>query len=136
MARAGTVTVRVVGDKALVANIYSKRPGAAAAFRKTNRRFAREVRDLARQFAPVDKGNLRDALTFEMSAQDRIFSVFHDPAFFPDVNYAIFQELGFRHWQSGELIQRAHLFPAYEQKRREYGNAIAADVRRAIGSGR
>lgn len=143
MARLGSVPrgkrkpLQVSGTQGIVANLYASQARIGKGIRAVNRRSARQTRDLARQLAPKDTENLADSLTFQLSPDELVFDVFHDPAFYPDAPYHIFQELGFRHYLSGDFIQNAHLLPAWEAMRVHYEADIRKYVRAAIqGVGR
>lgn len=125
--------LRVTGLKGLVANLHRAKKGTQQQIRKVNLRMARQTRDLARQLAPMDTGNLRESITYEISEGGLVFHVFHDPAFYPDgVNYGILQEFGFRHPISGEFIQNPHLLPAADAMAGTYSAEISRAVRRAM----
>lgn len=128
----GGKPLQVSGTQGVIANLYASQVRIGKHIRAVNRRAARQTRDLARQLAPKDTENLADSLTYELSPDQLVFDVFHDPAFFPGAPYQIFQELGFRHYASGEFIQNAHLLPAWNAMRPHYSADISRAVRAAI----
>ena len=130
MARRGKIVVR--GTAGVIENLQKKQRDFADRIREVNESEAPQVRDLARSYAPVDEGNLRDSLTYELSKQGQVFAVFHDADFYPDEPYYIFQELGFHHWLSGAFIANPHLQPAWEERKNPYRARMAAALRREL----
>lgn len=130
--------LQVEGIKGLVANLYATQQRVVEHVRRATKRTARQTTDLAKQLAPVDEdgphpGNLRDSLTYDLSDGGLTFVVYHDPeAFVEDGPYNVFQELGFKHWITGEFIQNAHLFPAFESMKGPYAADISRAARYAI----
>lgn len=130
--------LQVEGVRGIVANLYAAQDRVVKNIQGVTKRAARQTRDLAKQLAPVDEdgphpGNLRDSITSDISDQGRTFVVYHDPSFYEgEFPYQIAQELGFRHWISGEFIQSAHLFPAFEAIKPHYAADISRAVRYAI----
>lgn len=124
--------LQVEGRAAVVANIYATQERVGNHLRRVNERAARQTRDLARQLAPKNTYNLQESLTYALSPGGLVFDVFHDPSFFPDEPYHVFQELGFTHHLSGDFVQNAHLFPAWESMRPVYHADVSRAARYAI----
>lgn len=130
--RGKTSPLQVSGTRGIIANIYASQARIGEHIRKVNVRAARQTRDLAKQLAPKDTHNLEESITYTLSEQGLAFDVYHDPSFFPDAPYQIFQELGFKHYLSGEFIQNAHLVPAWEAMKPHYAADISRAARAAI----
>lgn len=130
--RGGRTPLQVSGTKGIIANLYASQRRIGDHIRKVNTRSARQTVALAKQLAPKDTHNLEESITSATSDQGLVFDVYHDPSFYPDAPYNVFQELGFRHWLSGEFIQNAHLVPAWEAMKPHYAADISRAVRAAI----
>ena len=63
--------------------------------------------------APVDTGNLKGSI----KAKDHGKLLWWVEAW-PD--YGLYQELGFRHWITGQFIQNPYMVPAVEATQKEY----------------
>lgn len=131
MARGG---VSVSGQRAVVANLHRVDAAARERLGDITERIGQETTYLAYQLAPVDTENLRDALTYSLSEGRQRVEVYHDPTFFPDAPYHVYQELGFKHWLSGEFIHNPHLKPAWDEMSPIYADDIRQELRRIVRS--
>jgi len=117
------IVLDVSGLKALPAEVQVLGKGIV-------RDAAEEVRSRAWHKAPVATGRLRDSLKVEEYPQaSRLGFIVSS-----DVEYAIYQELGFHHWRSGAWIQNPFLIPALEEVRPLYTEWLKELIARAAAS--
>lgn len=120
---------------ALVANLHRYDDTIVADLVALNLATSESIRALAYALAPVDQDFMRqqikvamsrDGLTFEVGYDDRDFVAAGQPP------YYWWQELGFTHYITGELIRNPHLEPAHRQHAAPYHNAVRQRVQLAI----
>ena len=81
----------------------------------------------AKADAPKNTGNLQGSITYKVSEDDGKVGT--------NVEYAIYQEYGFRHWRSGKFIQNAYLRPALDNNRAKIIKLINDFVGAAVKRG-
>lgn len=65
----------------------------------------------AKRLCPVDTGVLQNSITHERHGlRGRVGT---------NVIYGLFQEVGYKHWKSGQFIQNPYLLPALKSKTNE-----------------
>lgn len=124
------VRLEVKGIEGLVANLYASNERVGRHIRAVNRRAARQIEQLAKDFAPVDTGRLKGSITHELSPDDLVFRVYPDPAVFAEDGepyYAPYVEFG-----TAISPAQPYLHPAYEALRPHYVGDIRKAVRQAI----
>lgn len=89
----------------------------------------------AQRLAPRDSGYMVSRIRLVISAKRLAWQLGYDESDFIGRGlafYPVFQELGFRHWLSGEFIQNPHLRPAFLIEQPRYLRETAAMLRRGV----
>lgn len=125
--------LEVTGLRALAGNFRAFDKALQSEVLKATRRAGGDVRDLAEQLCPVDKGNMKESIKTDFSEGGYRFAVFYDPAVFVRKRlpyYPPYVEFGTRF--SGA---QPTLIPAYRDVEPHYiadvSTAVRAAARRA-----
>ncbi len=119
-------------QRATVGNLRQYGRNVVAELQKLTVRSGARAHATAVRYAPVDEGYMRSRIRIVISARRLAYQLGYDEADFIGKGlafYPLFQELGFRHWLSGEFIQNAHLRPAFELEAPRYLREVAQALR-------
>ena len=128
------VRVRAASQRATIANLRQYGRNVIGAMQKITVASGRRLQADAMRRAPVDEGYMRTRIRLVLSAQKLAYQVGYDEADFIGHGlafYPVFQELGFRHWLSGEFIQNPHLKPAHLVEGPRYYREVAQALRQS-----
>lgn len=101
-----------VNTKALQKFVANLKPSVAAAVNRANN----TLESVAQQLAPEKTGRLRRSI----HKSRRATPASPVATTVADAEYAVYVELGFHHWQSGEFIPgQPYMQPAYEMAKRQ-----------------
>jgi len=119
-------------QRATVANLRQYGRGVSRDLERITVRSGERAQAMAEHFAPVDEGYMRSKIRLVISAKRLAWQLGYNQADFSGqglADYYLFQELGFRHWITGQFIQNAHLRPAFELERPRYLREVAQALR-------
>jgi len=126
-------------QRATIANLRQYGIGSVADLQKITERSGARAQRKAKQLAPKDTEYMADHLALVISAKRLAWQIGYDEADFSGQGlapYYVFQELGFRHWQTGQFIQNPHLRPAHAIEAPRYVAEVAAALRRRAAASR
>ena len=121
-----------------IANLRQYGTGLVRDVQVITEKSGRRALRTAKRLAPVsdndpDLFHMRDHIHLVISAKRLAWQLGYDESDFVRRGlafYAVFQELGFHHWISGEFIQNPHIRPAHALEAARYASDIAAAARR------
>ena len=140
-----SVTVKIRRKDKLERKLLAMVPAADEELRKATLKGAQDVQRLARQFAPVDTGELRESIAVELPIERRGLAARVGPTVF----YGLFVEFGTRGGQSGtrttdsrgrsRSVSRTHpgtpprpfLLPAFRLERKRIKGRYTRAIRKA-----
>lgn len=119
--------------RATIANLRQYGRGSIADVQAITDKSGRRALATAKRLAPRDSGYMVSKLQLVISEKRLAWRIGYDEADFIGRGlafYPVFQELGFRHWLSGEFIQNPHIRPAHALEAARYAADIAKALRR------
>jgi hypothetical protein len=119
--------------RATISNLRQYGTGSIRDLQRITERSGKRAQSTAKRLAPKDSGYMASKLQLVLSAKRLAWRIGYDEADFIGRGmafYPVFQELGFRHWITGEFIQNPHIRPAHRLEAARYAADVAAALRR------
>jgi len=107
-----SIGISIIVDTAEIDRILGQIPAKKA---QIGKEIGSRAEGYAKMRAPYDIGYLYNATWAEFPGGNILARIATH-----DCEYAVYQELGFHHWISGQFIQNPYLVPAVEQVSGEY----------------